>query len=251
MIRQQRLIWIVAFFIISTLTTAYAEPSMEEKLMEAVRAIHPVDVATLLNQGADPNFRTNDSSVLDEAAIFLKKHGTRITDKAVILKLLLKAGANPNMPSGRWARTPLMTAAGITTAITYSEGHPLLISLLLEAGADPNATSSFLGSTALHFAADYAKVENIEALLSGGAKVDLQDSLGNTALTRLLLFHEDVAEQQILDAVELLLSAGSSVRHCDMDEENPVDKMTKAKMYRVAERLRKAMEEKGFFRCGR
>lgn len=226
-------------------------PTLEQKLWVAVRAVNPVEVADLLNQGADPNFQTPERSVLDEALIFRSDQTAQIRNKAVIVKLLLKAGANPNAPSGSWNRTPLMTAAGITTALWYSDGHPLLISLLLEAGADPNAVSSFLQSTALHFAADYGKVDHLRELITGGAKIDAQDSLGNTALTRLLLFHEDLTEQQMLEAVELLLSAGASVRHCNNDEDHPAGFAAQAGMPRVAALLLQELEKTGPFRCGR
>jgi ankyrin repeat protein len=225
--------------------------TLEQKLFVAVRAVNPVEVADLLNQGANPNFQTKERSVLDEALIFQADHTNQIRNKAVIVKLLLKAGANPNTPSGSWNRTPLMTAAGITTALWYSEGHPLLISTLLDAGADPNTVSTFLNSTALHFAADYGKVENMRALIAGGAKPDVQDSLGNTALTRVLLFHEDLTEQQVLEAVKLLLSAGASVRHCNNDEEHPAGFAARTGMPRVADLLFQALEKNGPFRCGR
>lgn len=249
--RPQVLCVAIALSMVMQQTVAAKPTTLEQKLLVAVQAINPLEVADLLCQGANPNYQTQDRSILDEAVIFRSARENQIRDKTVIVKLLLKAGATPNASSGKWKRTPIMTASGITTVKWYSDGHPLLIQLLLEAGADPNAVSAFHNSTALHFAADYAKIDNMSVLLAGGAKADEQDSMGNTPLTRVLLFRNDLTEQQMLEAVKLLLAAGAAVNHCNNDEDHPTGLAAQAGMFRVEALLLQALGKSGSFHCGR
>jgi ankyrin repeat protein len=101
------------------------------------------------------------------------------------MRLLLTHGADPNMatPAGT---TPLMAAAGVNWVVaqTYTESPQALIdavALCLELGADVNATNS-MGLTALLGAANRGSNDIIELLVRHGARLDVQDKEGRTAL---------------------------------------------------------------------
>ncbi len=101
------------------------------------------------------------------------------------MRLLLKHGADPNLatPAGT---TPLMAAAGVNWVVaqTYTESPEALmdaVNLCLELGADVNATNS-MGLTALLGAANRGSNEIIERLVERGARFDVQDKEGRTAL---------------------------------------------------------------------
>jgi len=101
------------------------------------------------------------------------------------MRLLLKHGADPNLatPAGT---TPLMAAAGVNWVVaqTYTESPQALIdavTLCLELGADVNATNS-MGLTALLGAANRGSNDIIELLVRRGARLDVKDKEGRSAL---------------------------------------------------------------------
>jgi ankyrin repeat protein len=70
------------------------------------------------------------------------------------------------------------------------------VRLLLGAGVDPNATYAH-ALTALMWAAGYGRTDTADALLKAGARVDLRDDRGKTAL--------DIArEENFPETVKLL-----------------------------------------------
>ena len=92
-------------------------------------------------------------------------------------------------------------------------GHRVeIVRLLLTAGADPNATQNHRESSPLHYAADGCvgssvwnnenQVDTIQALINRGARIDLQDKNGATALHR-------AVRTRCAGAVRYLLKAGS------------------------------------------
>lgn len=85
------------------------------------------------------------------------------------VELLLRAGANPNLPTGgRVGLTPVLVAAG--------SHNPALLRLLLHAGGDPNATTHVRRETALMRAFDFGlgteSWENWHTLLDAGANIE-------------------------------------------------------------------------------
>ena len=59
--------------------------------------------------------------------------------------------------------------------------RPELVTLLLEFGADPNLQNN-VGNSALHQAARWNRIDEIQILVEFGALLDLQNNAGKTAL---------------------------------------------------------------------
>lgn len=103
------------------------------------------------------------------------------------MQLLLAAGADAKVALKDGA-TPLMTASG--QGLDLSDGEPTpptddrrkeAIQLLMDHGADLNAIDGN-GLTALHYAATNGNDAVVQYLADKGAKLDLKDKLGRTAL---------------------------------------------------------------------
>lgn len=96
------------------------------------------------------------------------------------LRMLLNAGANPNLEDG----------AGRLHALDYAalHGRADLAELLIAAGADVNARDSRYGQTALHYAiyycraAEHGKHEIVQFFIDQGADVNAKDLSGMTPL---------------------------------------------------------------------
>ena len=140
-----------------------------------------------------------------------------------IVKLLLDAGADVNIPS-RSGQTPLYQASGQgyleivklllnagadikVEGILYQaikNGHLETLEFLLTAGADVNS-KDYSGRTALHSATSKGRrVEILKLLLNAGADINIQEYNGITPLYL-------AASQGNLEVVKLLLDAGADV----------------------------------------
>ncbi len=106
-----------------------------------------------------------------------------------MVELLLAHGADPNVRD-MLGWTPLMRAA-------HRGGAGLVRRLLDSPDVDVNAQNQF-GTTALHIAAATGSLRNAKLLVEHGATLELEDSVGNTALT--------LAEQNKHKAVADLLN---------------------------------------------
>ena len=169
-------------------------------------------IAALLDHGANPNarlkkqqpYRTkvdrgNDTMLGAGTTAFLR--AARAGD-APAMRLLLKRGADPKIATGSdvpvdvsqpvrrapGGINPLMAAAGLgakeedTVGRKKSEADSIdAIKVCLEGGVDINAVDG-RGQTALYGAALQGYDEVVKFLLSKGAKVDIKDHRGFTAL---------------------------------------------------------------------
>src|SRR4029078_9313707 len=131
--------------IIDMLLKAGANPNLQLKLLPPFRNVGADrGVDSMLTIGASPLLRA--AKALDAPAI----------------ALLLKHGANPNLPNIR-GTTPVMAAAGLgsvdadTRGVYTTEDTPLRsvesLKLLLDAGGEINAKDNIRGQTPLHGAA--------------------------------------------------------------------------------------------------
>ncbi len=154
-------------------------------------------IKVLLDKGAKPNVRTrevppsrrwlyslNDVSWVDFTGQTPFLRAALSADTAT-MRLLLQYGADPNLatPAGT---TPLMAAAGVNWVVaqTYTESPEArlkAVELCLELGADVNATNS-MGLTALLGAVNRGSTDIIELLARRGARLDVKDKEGRTAM---------------------------------------------------------------------
>ncbi|HLH31073.1 MAG TPA: ankyrin repeat domain-containing protein, partial [Terriglobia bacterium] len=150
----------------------------------------------LLDRGANPNTpytkkippreAQGDIKVVPGATpLFRAMKGT---DLAAI-RLLMEKGANPSIATTDHT-TPLMVAAGFGVPLAASEdnleggtkGDPLdAVKMFIQAGVDVNAAND-LGFTAAHYAAQTGRTRIIEFLAANGARLDIKNKAGKTAL---------------------------------------------------------------------
>ncbi|HEY2383905.1 MAG TPA: ankyrin repeat domain-containing protein [Terriglobia bacterium] len=109
-----------------------------------------------------------------------------LSGDAITMRFLLDHGADPNLAT-LGGTTPLMAAAGVnwTVAQTYTVSKESLleaVKICLEKGADVNATNS-MGLTAVMGAANRGSDDIIKFLAEHGARVDVKDASGRTAVT--------------------------------------------------------------------
>jgi ankyrin repeat protein len=170
--------------------------------------------AFLLANGADVNFKSNDSAPLHRAA----GQGHR-----AMVELLLAKGADVNT-RGYFDKTPLHFAAdngfqSVAEALlagkadvnardkdqetplhlAAKKGHSAMVAFLLAHQADPNAQDK-TGRTPVSLAAQAGPAETVNKLLAAGARPDLEDSGGRTPLSY-------AADNGHLDSVKALLAA--------------------------------------------
>ena len=154
-------------------------------------------IQLLIDKGADVNARTrelppprrwlyslNDVSWVDFTGQtpFLR---AALSGDTTTMKLLVSRGADPNLPTLA-GTTPLMAAAGVNWVVaqTYTESLQArydAVALCLELGADVNAANS-MGLTALLGAANRGSNDIIELLVKRGARLDVKDKEGRSAL---------------------------------------------------------------------
>jgi ankyrin repeat protein len=168
-------------------------------------------VNALLAHGADPNVRlasrilkrvytAGDGKLGKGATPYMR--AARAGDVA-LMKILLAAGADPSLAQEN-GNTPLMLAAGLgfRGPIGGTETMALdAIAFSLERGADINAVNA-AGDTAVHIAATTNFAESgtsagslaiVKALVERGARLDIRNKQGRTALDAVLRAKEHSA----------------------------------------------------------
>jgi ankyrin repeat protein len=151
-------------------------------------------VKLLLAYGVDPNPRlvrapapigiggSGVNASLTIGATPLMKAAT--TSDTVLMKILLDAGADPNMTTENHT-TPLMMAAGLNwhdiSSLGQEKDSIAMVQLLMDRGGDVNAFNDE-GLTALHGGAQRGSVAMVNFLLSKGALLNAKNKRGRTAL---------------------------------------------------------------------
>jgi ankyrin len=157
-------------------------------------------IQLLLDKGADPNARTREQ--LPIRTQFLRVTGTlewvdftgmtpfiyaaRAGD-VTVMKMLVKAGADPKMETFQGTNA-LMAAAGVNWVFdqTYWEGEKAnleAVQLCMDLGITDLNKQNSMGVTALMGAANRGSDDIIRLLVSKGARLDIKDAEGRTAMT--------------------------------------------------------------------
>lgn len=152
------------------------------------------EVQNLLNKGVNPNANSYETSIrvgtIDIATTPLcvaAENGTKD-----VVKLLLDAGAEPNIADG-YGDTPLYSAT--------KKNHTDVVKLLLNAGVEPNVADKY-GDTPLKLAVHNGCKMLVKLLLDRGAEPNITDNGGRTPLYW-------AASRDHEDVVKLLLAAGA------------------------------------------
>lgn len=153
------------------------DQSLNTPLHLAVKYGRIENVKRLLSHKANPNVKNdNDYTSLHLA---LRQNGSK-----ELIRLLLKHGADPNIPGEYEHQYPALHVAAMG-----DDNHPVdaeLIGMLLKAGADPRKTSEY-GQTCMHFIAHYGVVspqgtQVVDLLIGAGADINAKNQKGETPL---------------------------------------------------------------------
>lgn len=139
-------------------------------------------------------------------------------DPMDVMRALLAAGADPNLPSKR--------GGGMLIDVA---GEPQVVKLLLDHKADPNTADSE-GHTALAWAVMRQNVESVQLLLAAGADPNAVDQLGRTSL--------DLAVDRKYPQIAKLLEKAGAKRAKDLKAGQAIIEREKAK--KAAEKKRNA-----------
>src|SRR6266542_2212430 len=177
-------------------------------------------VVTTAAQDLGPNARLLSAARSSDPAAVQRA----LAEGAAIARTLIEAGADVNQPALNGV-TPLMAAAFgghveiasmliergahvdavdrlSKNAMTYAagEGRTDVVRVLLARGVDPNRVYAN-DLTALMWAAGYGRATTVKVLLEAGARADLRDNRGKTAL--------DIAREQKHDEIVRLLETAT------------------------------------------
>ena len=175
-------------------------------LMHAASEGHLEVVKLLLAKGAEVNAQTDEGTALMMAVR---------AGNVEMVKLLLAAKADVNAKHRIGDSALIMSATRSIPEMNPPSGQPLpppaseIMGLLLANGADANFIGQW-GHTALMEANTVAKVK---LLIDHGARVDVADEEGRTALMH-------AADRDDVEVVEALLRSGADVRDINKQNEN-------------------------------
>jgi hypothetical protein len=144
------------------------QEELNEKLIQSIYDNSPDQAAEALALGADVNTIYENKPGEEYTLVYL----ACIFDYIELVKILLDAGADPNLTNGD-KMTPL-------TKVAFS-GNIRMARILLAAGADPNIADHD-GWRPLHYAARRQNSEMLEIILEAKADINARDGRGNAPL---------------------------------------------------------------------
>lgn len=182
----------------SSMTTDYPVHAAEWNELAALSGVplRKIElIQTLLVHGGDPNARTTQAPPRFGVAIHSRYDSSLIgatpfliaalSGDAVVMRLLLAAGANPLLET-QDGITPLMAAAGALRAVGESlitEASSLEATrLAVQTGNALDAVNKGDGNTALHAAAYFGLAEVTRYLAEAGADLNIRNRAGYTPL---------------------------------------------------------------------
>lgn len=180
--------------VVATLLPACSKPKYEmtaadhQAMEKAIQDDKPIIVQSYLKKGMDPNAKGADG-----VPYLVKAAQLQQTD---ILRAIITAHANVDVaaPDGSTALT-----------VGAEKGFADVVRFALDWGANPNTALTSgpnAGATPLILASAHGYKEVLQALFDKGAKLDLKDAKGQTALTA-------ATQNGHADAAELLRSRGA------------------------------------------
>ncbi len=152
-------VFTVAVLLIAHASFIFANEKLNEYLKKAIEDTDVQQVRSLLEKGADPNYRRMTGSMLETA---VQDHVQDTDEGAEIVDLLIKAGADVNVNKGAalsWAvgwrkvktveslikakanvniDTPIIRVVTKDRLLPYDSNDIKLLKMLLDAGSDPN-----------------------------------------------------------------------------------------------------------------
>lgn len=158
----------------------------------------PEFVKWFLDNGADPNTRTEDGTLLHEAIG---------TEEPFVVEYLIDAGADVNATDEK-GDTPLLEAVGVFCGSAQSYVFEQ-IRCLIDNGADVNCFDN-IGYTPLHIAAEFGNEEMVKYFIEEcHMDPDISDGNGSPLLK--------ASREGHLPIVEFLVDKGADIYCCDED----------------------------------
>jgi ankyrin repeat protein len=191
--------------IVQWLAPFFGERDYSEALMLAVAENHLTVARQLIKLGGDVNFNSSNG-VRPVVVATCKQHFEMVA-------LLVYSGANIN--------TPVNTGAH---AIHFAArlGIPIL-TMVLQKGGNVFARTN-QKNTALHYAVEALRIDNVRALLDAGSDVNAANDIGRTPLLLACYLHNYAM-------VEMLLQRGADPNQCDSKLSFPLNNLVLSSFY--------------------
>ena len=197
--------------------TKSAEYENFTPLMKAVINGQNDLVQSRLEEGADPNYVVEGTFDRNALILAAKKNNLDVMETLLNSSKYGNYIINPDKVN-KIKETPLM----ITVVNNNSKKHEKIINLLLVRGARVDLVD-IEGETALMMAVINGTVSVVKLLLDKEAAVDLADNEGETALMKAVRIGN-------VSVVKLLLDKGADVDLVDIDEKNPMTALIMAEI---------------------
>lgn len=176
----------------------------DSALMYAIEYGLTNEAKALVTAGINVNLN-NESTALSRAIYAAP------SDHLELCKILIAAGANPNLSSADGS-TPLMYAAGVCGDNLSDKERLELCKFLISSGADLNQKNE-AGASAIGCAVSAGNVKIVESLIVAGADVNIIDNQQRNLLHRINAKDGEDA----IHLAQLLLANGTNPNHLDAE----------------------------------